>query len=315
MQKSYFFVFFVHYFAKYAIKIMELRLRSGETIKYNHPIVMGIINVTPDSFYKGSRCQNEEDLRKRVRQIINEGGHIIDVGACSTRPGSEEVSEADEMQRLAKALPIINDEMQKAGKKLPVSVDTFHAGIARKCVLEYGADIINDISGGTLDEDMLPTIAQLKAPYVLMHMRGTPQTMQSMTDYPEGVTNEVISFFRQQMAKLEEEYHKLNPDTPVEELQMGNVILDPGFGFAKTIEQSYMLFTNIFRIKKAFRFNELLVGISRKSMIYKLLRIEPDDPFVLNATTVLHSMALISGADILRVHDVKEAVDLINSQK
>lgn len=301
---------------------MELRLRNGVLLKYEGAQVMGIINVTPDSFFEGSRCQGEENLRKRVRQIIEEGGTMIDLGAYSTRPDADEVSAEEELSRLAFALPIIidelniqkfrNSEIQKDGSVsyIPVSVDTFRAEVAKECILKYGADIINDVSGGTLDEDMLLVVAETKAPYILMHMRGTPKTMQSMTDYPDGVTNEVMKFFRKQIERLHEISFSLDPEDEDASLP---IILDPGFGFAKTIEQNYQLFSNLPAFKYSFKEYPLLVGISRKSMIYKLL--ETDAEHALNGTSVLNALAVASGADILRVHDVKEAVAVVKQMK
>lgn len=283
---------------------MELTLKNGKILKYDGALVMGIVNVTPDSFFEGSRCQDEETLRQRIRQIIAEGGAMVDVGAYSSRPDGTDITEEEEMSRLAAALPVINEELAKADGCIPVSVDTFRAGVARRCVEEYGVDIINDISGGTLDEDMLRTVVELNVPYILMHMRGTPQTMKEMTDYPDGVTNEVMRFFRQQMGKLEALAEEMDVDK--ESLQ---VILDPGFGFAKTIEQNYQLFSNLPAFKISFKDYPLLVGISRKSMIYKLLDTDANNS--LNGTSILNALAVASGADILRVHDVKEAVSVV----
>ena len=283
---------------------MELTLKNGKKLKYDGALVMGIVNVTPDSFFEGSRCQDEETLRQRIRQIIAEGGDMVDVGAYSSRPDGTDIPEEEEMSRLADALPVINEELAKADGCLPVSVDTFRAGVARRCVEEYGVDIINDISGGTLDEDMLRTVVELNVPYILMHMRGTPQTMKEMTDYPDGVTNDVMGFFRQQIGKLEALAEEMDVDK--ESLQ---VILDPGFGFAKTIEQNYQLFSNLPAFKISFKDYPLLVGISRKSMIYKLLDTDANNS--LNGTSILNALAVASGADILRVHDVKEAVAVV----
>ena len=283
---------------------MELTLKNGKKLKYDGALVMGIVNVTPDSFFEGSRCQDEETLRQRIRQIIAEGGAMVDVGAYSSRPDGTDITEEEEMSRLAAALPVINEELAKADGCIPVSVDTFRAGVAKRCVEEYGVDIINDISGGTLDEDMLRTVVELNVPYILMHMRGTPQTMKEMTDYPDGVTNEVMRFFRQQMGKLEALAEEMDVDK--ESLQ---VILDPGFGFAKTIEQNYQLFSNLPAFKISFKDYPLLVGISRKSMIYKLLDTDANNS--LNGTSILNALAVASGADILRVHDVKEAVSVV----
>ena len=289
---------------------MELKLRDGNVLHYDGAQVMGIVNVTPDSFFSGSRCSGEDNLRQRVRQIISEGGTMIDVGAYSTRPDADEVSADEELARLAEALPFIVDELQSLGcrcasssRYVPVSVDTFRADVARQCVLQFGADIINDVSGGMLDDEMLGVVADVQAPYILMHMRGTPKTMQSLTDYPEGVTNAVVDFFSQQLHKLEEACQRVGKG-------LVSVILDPGFGFAKTIEQNYQLYGNIPSLKSLFPDYPLLVGISRKSMIYKLLGTDADN--ALNGTSVLNALAVASGAEILRVHDVKEASNVVN---
>ena len=289
---------------------MELKLRDGNVLHYDGAQVMGIVNVTPDSFFSGSRYSGEDNLRQRVRQIISEGGTMIDVGAYSTRPDADEVSVDEELARLAEALPFIVDELQSLGcrcasspRYVPVSVDTFRADVARQCVLQFGADIINDVSGGMLDDEMFSVVADVQAPYILMHMRGTPKTMQSLTDYPEGVTNAVVDFFSQQLHKLEEACQRVGKG-------LVSVILDPGFGFAKTIEQNYQLYGNIPSLKSLFPDYPLLVGISRKSMIYKLLGTDADN--ALNGTSVLNALAVASGAEILRVHDVKEASNVVN---
>lgn len=280
---------------------MKLRLRDGREVSFDGAQVMGIINVTPDSFFAGSRCQEEEKLREAVRVAIEDGASMIDVGAYSTRPDAAEVTAEEEMARLAFNLPIIKDEIAKTCEAthaaLPlISIDTFRASVAKSCIEEFDVDIINDVSGGTLDEEMFDVIAETRTPYILMHMRGTPKTMQSLTDYPEGVTNAVIDFFNQQIEKLK--------DSGV------SIILDPGFGFAKTVEQNYQLFGNLPAIKATFPDYPLLVGISRKSMIYKLLETGPEN--ALNGTTILNALAVTYGADILRVHDVKEAVSVVN---
>ena len=269
------------------------------------PCVMGIINVTPDSFYEASRVQEQSVLRERVRQILDEGGAIIDVGAYSTRPGALDISAEAEMERLRWALPIVFDEAEKwydehdgNGPKPLISVDTFRAAVAEMCVTELGADIINDISGGTLDEKMFDVVARTRAIYILMHSRGTPQDMQQRTDYADGVVDEVIRFFKGQLGKLVERFEGFE-----------NVVLDPGFGFAKTLEQNYALMKGLDRIREALPDYPLLVGVSRKSMVYKLLG--TDALHALNGTTVLNTYALLHGASILRVHDVKEAVEAI----
>ena len=277
------------------------------------PCVMGIINVTPDSFYEASRVGEESALRERVRQILDEGGAIIDVGAYSTRPGAQDVSADAEMERLCWALPIVGEESRKwqnehAESSLPlISVDTFRAEVAKKCITELGANIINDISGGMLDEAMFDVVARTGALYVLMHSRGTPQNMQQLTDYDEGVIEEVIRFFKEQLGKLFQRFEKVEESERVERLE--NVILDPGIGFAKTLEQNYALMKGLDRIRQALPDYPLLLGVSRKSMIYKLLG--TDASHALNGTTVLNTYALLHGASILRVHDVKEAVEAI----
>ena len=275
------------------------------------PCVMGIINVTPDSFYEASRVQEQSVLRERVRQILDEGGAIIDVGAYSTRPGALDISAEAEMERLRWALPIVFDEAEKwhnehdgNGPKPLISVDTFRAAVAERCVTELGADIINDISGGTLDEKMFDVVARTRAIYILMHSRGTPQDMQQRTDYADGVVDEVIRFFKGQVGKLVERFERFEKFEGFE-----NVVLDPGFGFAKTLEQNYALMKGLDRIREALPDYPLLVGVSRKSMVYKLL--ETDACNALNGTTVLNTYALLHGASILRVHDVKEAVEAI----
>ena len=278
------------------------------------PCVMGIINVTPDSFYEASRVQEQSVLRERVRQILDEGGAIIDVGAYSTRPGALDISAEAEMERLRWALPIVVDEAEKwhnehdgNGQKPLISVDTFRAAVAEMCVTELGADIINDISGGTLDEAMFDVVARTRAIYILMHSRGTPQDMQQRTDYADGVVDEVVRFFKEQLGKLFERVERFEKFERLE--KFGNVVLDPGFGFAKTLEQNYALMKGLDRIREALPDYPLLVGLSRKSMVYKLL--ETDATHALNGTTVLNTYALLHGASILRVHDVKEAVEAI----
>lgn len=278
------------------------------------PCVMGIINVTPDSFYEASRVQEQSVLRERVRQILDEGGAIIDVGAYSTRPGALDISAEAEMERLCWALPIVVDEAEKwhnehdgNGQKPLISVDTFRAAVAEMCVTELGADIINDISGGTLDEEMFDVVARTRAIYILMHSRGTPQDMQQRTDYADGVVDEVIRFFKGQLGKLCKRFEKFEKFEGFEGFE--NVVLDPGFGFAKTLEQNYALMKGLDRIREALPDYPLLVGVSRKSMVYKLLG--TDAMHALNGTTVLNTYALLHGASILRVHDVKEAVEAI----
>lgn len=279
----------------------ELNIQ-GRPLSYDTTQVMGIVNVTPDSFWEGSRMSRDASrIRARVRQILDEGGTMIDVGAYSTRPGAPDVSPQEELDRLAFALALIRDEV---GREVPVSVDTFRADVAETCIRELQADIINDISGGTLDERMLQVVASTGAPYILMHMRGTPQTMQQLTDYPEGVTQAVIDFFRKQLDRLDSFSSAGNS-----QIVNRQIILDPGFGFAKTLDQNYELLRDLPRLMEAFPDYPMLVGISRKSMIYRLL--DTDPAHALNGTTVLNTFAAQCGAHILRVHDVREAVETV----
>jgi len=250
---------------------------------------MGILNITPDSFFSDSRKQTHVDIEKRIEVILNEGGTIIDIGGYSSRPDAAEVSPEEEMKRLAFALDI----MQKQYPDTPVSVDTFRADIARECVEKYGVAIINDISGGELDPTMFNTVAELNVPYILMHMRGTPQTMGQFTNYTD-MMEEIILYFAEKVRTL----HLLG---------VNDIILDPGFGFSKTLDQNYLLMNHL----KEFAIFDLplLVGISRKRMIYQLLNSTPAES--LNGTTTLNTFALLNGANILRVHDVKEAVEAV----
>lgn len=262
---------------------------KGTLMSLRTPVVMGILNVTPDSFYAASRKQTEATIAGRIETILSEGGAIIDVGGYSSRPDAAEVMPEEEMRRLATALGILKEHYPEA----VVSVDTFRADIARRCVEDYGAAIVNDISAGELDTKMFSTIAALHVPYIAMHMRGTPQTMQQHADYAD-MMEEILMYFAAKVRTLR---------------QMGvcDIILDPGFGFSKTTEQNYLLMRHL-REFEAFRL-PLLVGISRKSMIYKLLGCTPDES--LGGTTVLNTCALLGGADILRVHDVKAAVEAV----
>lgn len=261
----------------------------GRLVTIDRPWVMGIVNVTPDSFYSASRATDEETLIGRVNQLVAEGADILDVGACSTRPGSESVSAQGEMERLRWALGIIKREVPDA----IISIDTYRADVAERCVNDWGADIINDISGGTLDEAMFETMARLKVPYVLMHMRGTPQTMSDMTDY-EDVAADVLEWMARRIDELRQ-------------MGIADVIADPGFGFAKTVEQNYELLARL----DAFHALDapLLVGVSRKRMIFTPLDCTPQE--ALNGTTVVNTVALLQGAHILRVHDVKAAVEAV----
>lgn len=269
---------------------MEYTLNcNGHLLDLHTPLVMGILNVTPDSFYAESRMKTEEAIRMRVRQIVEEGGSMIDVGAYSSRPGADDVSADEEMARLKRGMKIVREE----APEIPVSVDTFRADVAKMCIEELGADIINDISGGELDKEMFHTVAKLGVPYILMHMKGTPQTMQEAPHYDD-LMKEVMLYFSEKIQQLRD-------------LGQKDIILDPGYGFAKTLDHNYELLVHqemlsIFELP-------LLVGVSRKSMIYKLLGCTPDE--ALNGTTALNTIALQKGASILRVHDVKEAVEVV----
>ena len=269
-------------------KKYNLNLR-GRLVTIERPWVMGIVNVTPDSFFGGSRVTDEKALVERVTAMLAEGVDVIDVGACSTRPGSKQVDEHGEMERLKWSLAII----RRVAPDAVISIDTYRASVACRCVEEWGADIINDISGGSIDKDMFTTVASLRVPYVLMHMRGTPETMASLTDYDD-VAADVLEWLARRIDELR---------------QMGaaDVIADPGFGFAKTMEQNYELLARL----DAFHALDapLLVGVSRKRMIYTPLGCTADD--ALNGTTVINTLALQQGAHILRVHDVKAAVEAV----
>lgn len=255
----------------------------------SRPKVMGILNVTPDSFYAGSRTQTEEEIRRRCRQIMDEGGDMIDIGAYSSRPDAEHISAEEEMNRLHTALRVVRNECPNA----ILSVDTFRAEVAERCVGDYGVDMINDISAGEMDSRMFETVARLQVPYIMMHMQGTPQNMQLHPHY-DNLMREIFIYFAEKIDTLHE-------------MGVNDILLDPGFGFGKTLEHNYQLMN---RLDEFAVFDlPLLVGISRKSMIYKLLGGTPAD--ALNGTTVLNTVALLKGAHILRVHDVKEAVEVV----
>lgn len=263
---------------------------KGSIYEFDKPKVMGILNLTPDSFFDGGRYFDMSDaIRRRVDQIMSEGADMIDVGAYSSRPGADDVTPDEEWRRFAIGLDIINKYYPDA----IISVDTFRADVASKCVLQGGAAIVNDISGGELDDAMFSTVADLHVPYILMHMKGTPKDMQSAPHY-DNVTDEVIRYLSSRVFELRK-------------LGVADIIIDPGFGFGKTVEHNYQLMNDI----RDFAIFDmpLLVGISRKSMIYKVLGGSPQTS--LNGTTVLNTMALLGGAHILRVHDVKEAVECV----
>ena len=271
-------------FKKYSLNI------HGSLYELDSPKVMGILNVTPDSFYSGSRCSTDDALiERRVHQIIDEGADMIDIGGYSSRPNADDISPEEEYARLDRGLRIIRSIAPDA----IVSVDTFRADVARRCVENWGVEIINDISGGDLDDAMFDTVAGLKVPYILMHMRGNPATMNTLTQYD----NVVVDVIKDLGAKVQ----RLNA------LGVADVIIDPGFGFSKTVEQNYRLMNHLgFFHSLAL---PLLVGISRKSMIYRPLGITPEQS--LNGTTALNMVALAAGTHILRVHDVKEACEAV----
>lgn len=266
-----------------AIKIKEC------LFDFSKPRVMGIVNVTPDSFYSGSRTPVAEAISDRVHGMVQSGVDIFDVGAYSTRPGALEVSDEEEMKRLETALKII----RKNYPDIPTSVDTFRANVAKRCVQDWEVDIINDISGGIADDKMFETVANLNVPYILMHMRGTPQTMSRLCDYND-VTAEVIADLASKLAQLQKD-------------GVSDVIIDPGFGFAKNLEQNYVLLREMKEFKKLGC--PILAGLSRKSMIYKALGNTPEQ--ALTGTIALNTIALLNGADILRVHDVEEAKQVV----
>lgn len=263
-----------------------LNLR-GKLLELREPQIMGILNVTPDSFYSDSRTPDEAHITDRVRQMMDEGADMIDIGGYSSRPGADDVTPEEEMDRLRRGLRIV----RKLYPEVPVSVDTFRADVARMCIEEEGADIINDISGGMMDRQMFRTVARLGVPYILMHMQGTPDTMQVAPHY-DNLRREVMLYFAERIDRL---------------CQMGakDIIVDPGFGFGKTLEHNYELMNHL---EDFAVFNlPLLVGISRKSMIYKLTGGTPQTS--LNGTTALNTISLVKGAHILRVHDVKAAAE------
>ena len=262
---------------------------KGNLLDLTTPLVMGIVNVTPDSFYIGSRKQSEKEIVERVQQIVEEGGTIIDIGGQSTSPTSTLHTAKEELERIAPALSIIQREFPDA----ILSIDTFYSEVARASVEKYGVAIINDISGGQIDENMFSTVADLNVPYILMHMRGTPQTMQQHTKY-DNLIQDIIYYFSERIAHLNR-------------IGVNDIIVDPGFGFSKTLDQNFELMAHL----KYFHIFEtpMLVGISRKSMAYKTVGVNAEES--LNATTILNTYALQSGANFLRVHDVKEAVECV----
>ncbi len=263
---------------------------KGNIIDTSNPIVMAIINSTPDSFYSGSRHSCKVEVKKSAEKAIKDGASILDVGGYSTRPGAPEVSEQEEIDRVCMALEAIREDWPE----IPVSVDTFRSSVAKISVKEFKADIINDVYGGEIDKTLFSTMAELQVPYILMHSKGTPQTMQSMTDYSD-FESDVLKYFSQKIKELRDAgFNK-------------EIIIDPGYGFAKTVEQNYQLLNDL-EIFECFN-APILVGISRKSMIFKPLETTPLE--ALNGTTILNTFAIERGANILRVHDVKEAMEVI----
>lgn len=262
----------------------------GESqIDLSIPVVMGIVNVTPDSFYDGGKMEDETVMLKAVEEMMEEGASIVDVGAVSTRPSAANISTKEELNRLLPAVQAI----RKNFPGLAISVDTFRSWVAVRVIDEIGPIIVNDISGGLLDSKMYETVGQLKVPYILSHMKGTPQTMQDDPQY-EDVVKDIASFFADRVKKLTR-------------AGVEDIILDPGFGFGKTLDHNYELLNRL----DAFKVFQLpvMVGMSRKSMIWKALDLKPET--ALNGTSVANAMALLGGADILRVHDVKEAVEAV----
>lgn len=269
-------------------KSFSLRLHDGRLACFDRPAVMAIINVTPDSFYEASRTQSHDDIKRAARQMIDNGADILDLGAYSTRPGADDVNPGEEMDRMLRGIRAVRE----VDDRIPLSADTFRASVAA-AALDAGADIINDISGGERDAAMFDLVASRDVPYVLMHSRGTPADMGSLTDY-RNVTVEVVQWLAERLRRL-----RL--------MGAGQVIVDPGFGFAKTTDQNYRLLSELELLDELGA--PVLAGISRKSMIYKLLDITPAE--ALNGTTVLNTIALERGASILRVHDPREAVETI----
>lgn len=261
---------------------------KGKLIDLSSPKVMGILNITPDSFYDGGQYKNEKDMLLHVEKMLNEGAKFIDVGAYSSRPNADHVSEDNELKRI---LPIVISILKEFPEAL-LSIDTFRSNVAKQCI-EVGASLINDISAGKLDDNMLQTIAELHVPYIMMHMRGTPKTMQQQTQYDD-LLKDILFYFSERIAAAKA-------------LGIIDVIIDPGFGFAKTLEQNFELLSKLELFKMIEK--PLLVGVSRKSMIYKTLQTSSKE--ALNGTSVLNTVALQKGASILRVHDVKEAVECI----
>lgn len=262
---------------------------KGQLIDLSEPKVMGIINITPDSFFSGSRANSDKEILSKAEQMLKEGATFLDLGAYSSRPGADDISEEEELRRMTPSVEMILKEYPEA----ILSIDTYRSKVAQRSI-EAGAAIINDISAGKLDEKMLKTVADLQVPYIMMHMKGTPQTMKDLNQY-EDLAGDILFYFSERIAAARK-------------LGINDLIIDPGFGFAKNIAQNFELLSKLELFKNLEL--PLLAGLSRKSMIWKKLGISPDD--ALNGTTSLNTIALLKGADILRVHDVKEAIECIN---
>ena len=259
------------------------------------PVIMGILNVTPDSFYDGGFYDNEKKVLSQVKKMIDQGARIIDVGGYSSRPGADDITANLELERVLPIVKLIKENFPE----VLISIDTFRSEVAKQCV-KNGADIVNDISGGSLDPKMFEIVADLGVPYIMMHMRGNPSNMMNKTDY-ENVINEIEEYFKQKIELAES-------------FGINDIIIDPGFGFSKTTKQNFDILNNLNFLNKLDR--PLLIGVSRKSMIYKTLGISPIDS--LNGSTVLHTISLLNGAKIIRTHDVKEArecIRLVNELK
>ena len=265
---------------------------NGELIDLSVPKIMGIINVTPDSFYSGSRQQSIDEILKKADQMINEGAAFLDIGGYSSRPGADHISPEEELKRVIQPIEAINREFPE----IIISIDTFRASVAKEA-LDRGAQMINDISGGDLDPKMFELVQSFQVPYILMHMRGTPQNMKERTEYAD-VVKEIIASISAKLNKLTK-------------IGVNDILVDPGFGFAKTVDQNFEILSKLEALKILGR--PLLVGLSRKSMIYKTLNVSPEE--TLNGTTVVNTLALLKGASILRVHDVKEASEAIELVK
>lgn len=262
---------------------------KGKLIDLSVPRVMGIINVTPDSFFSGSRAESEGEIIEKAGMMLEEGADFLDIGGWSSRPGAGEITPEEEMKRVINAVRVVSSEFPEA----VISVDTYRSEIAERAILEYGAAMINDIAGGEADRLMFQTVARLQVPYIMMHMQGKPDTMQENPFY-EDVTAEIIRWFGERIVKLQS-------------LGVNDIIVDPGFGFGKNIRHNFELLKHLEDFSVIGL--PLLAGVSRKSMIWKTLGITPEE--ALNGTTVLNAVALLEGADILRVHDVKEAVQTV----